>query len=293
LKITFWGTRGSIPTPSTASFLTQLYGGETTCVSIEFNEHLLIIDAGTGIRLLGLELLKNYKSPFQASIFFTHVHWDHIQGFPFFTPIFREGNKLDLYSPPLKSPDPQYSSILEMALRNQQLKTMFPVAFDELSSQTSFHTIKDTGVPIKIGHDDHYMMVSCEILNHPGGSCGYRFEEYEKGRPVRIFAFASDTEHGEDINPSIQKLAKDADVFVYDGQYTTEEYVLRKGWGHSTWDWGLREGSAAKVKHLLLTHHDPLHDDARLQEMENSAIEGGKLHHLPVQFAKQSQVIDL
>jgi phosphoribosyl 1,2-cyclic phosphodiesterase len=282
LKIRLWGTRGSIPTPSTQSFVTTKYGGDTTCVSIESEDSLIIIDGGSGLRLLGLELSKR-PTPVRATFFFSHVHWDHIQGFPFFIPAFRPGNRFDLYGPKLSATQGFVGGILEKALRGQQEDLNFPVQLKDMPAQMSFRDLDDhttIDFPEKTG----LLKVSSYALNHPGGCFGYRIEEHLPGQPVKVYAHATDTEHLADLNPRVQELIKDADLVLYDSQYTDDEYsgknggIPRNGWGHSTWNWGLKEGKAAGIKHLLLHHHDPLHDDDAIAKIEADAqAEGAKI----------------
>ncbi|MDX6766145.1 MAG: MBL fold metallo-hydrolase [Candidatus Methylacidiphilales bacterium] len=290
MKIRLWGTRGSIPTPSTSSFVTSRYGGDTTCVSVESGDSMIIIDGGSGLRLLGLELARR-KTPVHATFFFSHVHWDHIQGFPFFLPAFKPGNSFDLYGPRL-NPTPGFvGGILEKALRGQQQDLNFPVELKDMPAKMNFRDLDPDSVveiPTSIGK----LVVSNGVLHHPGGCYGYRIEEHIAGQPVKIFAFATDTEHLDDLDPNVQKLIKDAGLILYDAQYTEDEYngvgtISHKGWGHSTWQWGLKEGRTAGVKHILLHHHDPLHDDDAVSAIESAAKEAGAKLGIKVEAAVQ------
>jgi phosphoribosyl 1,2-cyclic phosphodiesterase len=291
LKIQFWGTRGSIPTPSTACFVTTKYGGDTTCISIESEDTLVIIDGGSGLRLLGLHLA-HQKKPVKATFFFSHVHWDHIQGFPFFIPAFRQGNEFDLYGPRLVPTHGFVSGILEKALRGQQEDLNFPVQLKDMPAAMRFHDL-DERATVEIKGKTGTLRISSFPLNHPGGCFGYRMEEHLPGQPVKVFAFATDTEHLVDLNPNVQSLIKNADLVLYDAQYTHDEYhgknngMPRHGWGHSTWEWGLKEGKAAGIKHLLLHHHDPLHDDAAVDAIEAAAQAEGAKHGIQVTAAAQ------
>lgn len=295
MKIKLWGTRGSIPTPSTSAFLTNRYGGDTTCLSIEFDDQTVILDGGSGLRLLGMELTK--RKPCRASFFFTHVHWDHIQGFPFFIPGFVPGNHFDLYGPPLANTHGFVGNILEKALRGQQEDLNFPVQLADMPASMTFRDLVD-GEVVVIKSAKAEMRVSAAPLNHPGGCFGYRLEEHRPGQPVKVFCLATDTEHLAQLNPNVQKIAKDADVLVYDAQYTPEEYDgigthNHIGWGHSTWAWAIKEGKAAGAKKVLLTHHDPLHDDATIARIEEAAQAHAKREGIEVQAAAQFMEIEI
>lgn len=292
MKIRLWGTRGSIPTPSTHSFVTAKYGGDTTCVSIESEDTLLVIDGGSGLRLLGLELARR-RTPVEATFVFSHVHWDHIQGFPFFIPAFRKGNRFKLWGPRLTADQGFVGSVLEKALRGQQEDLNFPVQLKDMPAEMNFSDLEENAC-FELKGKTGFLRVQSHRLNHPGGCFGYRIEEHLPGHPVRVFAFATDTEHLNDLNPNVQKLIKDADLILYDAQYTDEEYegrneggIPRHGWGHSTWGWGLKEGKAAGIKHLLLHHHDPLHDDSMVASLEAAAQEAGAKLGIRVHAAAQ------
>jgi phosphoribosyl 1,2-cyclic phosphodiesterase len=294
MKVTFWGTRGSIPTPSTTSFQTSRYGGDTTCVSLEIGGRRIIIDGGSGLRLLGLELSKK-PGPCHATFLFTHVHWDHIQGFPFFIPAFKKGNSFDLYGPALTNKAGFVGSILEKALRGQQQDLNFPVQLTDMPAAMHFHDLM-FGESATIQADGCEIFIDTAPLNHPGGCIGYRIEERRPGQKPKIFAFCTDTEHYAEPNPNVQKLAKDADVMVYDAQYTPDEYngngtFNHIGWGHSTWECGLKEATLAGARKLLLTHHDPLHDDSvvsAIEEAAQAASKGG-----PVEIMAACQFLEL
>ncbi len=295
VKITFWGTRGSIPTPSTSTFETQRYGGDTTCVSIESGDLLLILDAGSGLRLLGLDLLRRPK-PLHATFLFSHLHWDHIQGFPFFMPAFHPENSFHLLGPPL-APNPDSPvCTLERALRRQQDDLSFPVNLEDMSAKLTFADLPSD--PIELTGPDTSLHITWAPLNHPGGCFGYRVEEHRPGRPPAIFAFCTDTEHGTQLSPSVQRLAAGADVLVHDAQYSPDEYIGNGGhdhigWGHSTWEQALAEAQAAGASRLFLTHHDPLHDDSRLASLEKQAHEAGQPLGIQVHVAAQFLSLDL
>jgi phosphoribosyl 1,2-cyclic phosphodiesterase len=295
LIIKVWGTRGSIPTPSTSNFITSRYGGNTTCLSVRCPGLIIILDGGSGLRPLGLDLAR--EMPIRAHFFFSHVHWDHIQGFPFFIPAFVAGNEFDLYGPTLDQREGFVAGILEKALRGQQEDLNFPVALSDMPAVMRFHDLSP-GAEITIRGDGATVTVKSGILNHPGGCFGYRLEEKTK-KGVRTFAFATDTEHPKKgVNPNLQKLACGADCLYYDAQYTDDEYegrtgMSRVGWGHSTWTHGIEEARKAGVKRLLLGHHDPLHDDSAVALIENAARKAGLRKGIEVDAAYEGMEIEL
>ena len=195
------------------------------------------------------------------------------------------GNSFELWGPKYRNTPETLlmGSILENALRWQQRSLNFPVQLKSMPSKLEFHEISG-GQTVEIVGSESKLMITAEPLQHPGGCMGYRIEEH-RGSVVKSIAFCTDTEHLDDPNPSIQKLAHESDILFYDAQYTVEEYegkdggISRKGWGHSTWRHGLREALHAKSKRLLLTHHDPMDDDWMIARIENEARhEGAKLN---------------
>ena len=294
MKINFWGVRGSIPTPSTAEFVTSRYGGNTTCVSVRCPGLIVILDGGSGLRTLGLSLAK--EMPLKATFFFSHVHWDHIQGFPFFIPGFAPGNTFDMYGPNINKTPGFIGSVLETALRTQQESLNFPVKLADMAARMTF-TDLDDGATVVLNGTESKLVVTSGALNHPGGCFGYRIEEHRNDE-VKTFVYATDTEHLAKNNPKLQKLARQADFLFYDAQYTEDEYhgqtgMCRKGWGHSTWNHGISEAQEAGVKHLLLTHHDPLHDDWAVARVENDARREGLKSGISVNAAYEGMQIEL
>lgn len=258
MEITFHGVRGSIAT-SGVEF--ARFGGNTTCVEINFAGERLILDAGTGLRALGQKMIAEARvlgKPIRASFFFSHLHWDHIQGFPFFTPAFMPDTHLSLFGP--KDED---GTTLEAVLKKQMQPPTFPVPLSAMASKKEFHTIGD-GAGQEIGP----FLVTTRALCHPQGSLGYRIEA-----GGRVFCFATDTEHPNDgsVDEALLSLARGADLFAYDAQYTDEEYKTKKGWGHSTYTAAAHAARAAGVKRLLLTHHDPTHGDDVVETIEREA----------------------
>ncbi len=256
LQLRFWGVRGSTPTPQIENLS---YGGNTSCLEIRLpNDEVFIFDAGTGIRNLGLSLVKEFKDKkLHLNVFLTHFHWDHIQGIPFFAPLYNPENKVVFHS---------FRSVtdLEGMLRGQMTAPYFPVSFEFLPAQTEF---------VEVGHeplkyDD--LTVSPFPLNHPQSAIGYRIE-----RNGACFVYASDLEHGhEKLDKVVREYATNADILIYDAQYTPEEYKAHVGWGHSTWLEGSNVARDAKANQLVLFHHDPAHSD----QMFFNIVQEARLH---------------
>ena len=258
MRIKFWGVRGSIPTPGAD---TSKIGGNTSCVEVQAGNTNIILDAGTGIRLLGNEILKR-KAPFNAFMFFSHVHWDHIQGFPFFSPIFIKQNKLNIYG------GKNLKMTLGDTLSGQMNFPNFPITLDACSAQIKFHEFDD-GQILNLAEG---LTIKGLPLQHPNGCYGYRIN-YQGSS----FTYCTDTEQGGDPDTpdkNVLELAKETDLFVYDSQYTTDEYtgkssgMPRIGWGHSTYAEAARLAQLANVKKLIMFHHDPAHNDDKIYEME-------------------------
>ncbi len=252
----FWGVRGSIPCPGSR---TVRYGGNTPCVEMQVGGKRLIFDGGTGLHVLGQSLLS--KMPIEAHLFFTHSHWDHIQGFPFFTPGFVPGNTVNIYG--AISPD---GATIEQRLNDQMLHPNFPVPLQIMQSNLDFHDVK-AGEPIHI--DD--ITIETAPLNHPGEAVGYRIN-WRGGAAT----YVTDTEHYRDrLDENVLWLARETDILIYDSTYTDEEYYNPKspkiGWGHSTWQEAVKVAQAAKVKTLVIFHHDPSHSDEFLDNVGEQA----------------------
>ncbi|MFH1728738.1 MAG: MBL fold metallo-hydrolase [Pseudomonadota bacterium] len=255
IKVKFWGVRGSIPTPGKE---TIRYGGNTSCVEIRVADKILIFDGGTGLRLLGEELLK--EKTVSASIFFSHFHWDHIQGFPFFTPAFLSKNHFEIFG------EKKMTFTLKDALSGQMTTNHFPVTIKQMESLLKFNNINPGNI-INLGDD---IKIYTHKLNHPGGSMAYKVEYHNKH-----IVFATDHEHSsERINISLSSFIQDADLLIYDCTYTEDEYMgtngklSKKGFGHSTWQEAVRLCKNNNAKRLALFHHDPSHNDAFLDNLE-------------------------
>ncbi len=272
--IRFWGVRGSIACPGSQ---TVRYGGNTSCVEMRVGGKLLIFDGGTGLRVLGMKLLS--EMPLDASMFFTHSHWDHIQGFPFFVPAFVPGNRFNIYG--AVAPN---GSTIEQRLNDQMLHPNFPVPLQIMGADLKFCDI-EVGETVEIGD----IKVENALLNHPGEAVGYRVTWGGK-----TAAYITDTEHYPDrLDENVLWLSRDADVMVYDATYTDSEYSNEKsskvGWGHSTWQEAIKVAEAANVKQLVIFHHDPLHNDDFMDEVAQDTAE--RFPNSVV--AREGMVIDL
>ncbi len=249
----FWGVRGSIACPGAE---TVRYGGNTSCIEMRVAGHRLIFDGGTGLRVLGQTLLR--EMPIEAHMFFTHSHWDHIQGFPFFVPAFIKSNRFKIYG--TIAPN---GSTIEQRLNDQMLHPNFPVPLQIMGADLTFSDI-EVGEPVQIGD----ILIENALLNHPGEAIGYRVSW--NGHAA---AYISDTEHFPDrLDENVLWLCRNADVMIYDATYTDEEYYAEKsskvGWGHSTWQEAVKLAKAAGVRKLVIFHHDPLHSDDFMDQVK-------------------------
>lgn len=305
MKVKFWGVRGSIPCPGPD---TVKYGGNTACVEIRIpdSNRRIIIDAGSGIRALGNHMAAAVSSsgPIQTEIFLTHTHWDHIMGFPFFTPIYIPGTQLTIYGPITYETD-----TLENVLSGQWTYRYFPVRHEELASNIQYVDLKETSVDLKYG-----VTLSTKYLNHPLLCLGYRFEH--KGKVV---CTAYDTEPFQNVfctdtadpsydeamaiegdaaaaeeNERVEKFYAGADLLIHDTQYTQAEYRPGKiGWGHTSIEYAIDAAQRAGVKKLALFHHDPTRTDAQLDSLSETYCNSNNNGSLEVFFAKEGMAVEL
>lgn len=255
--VCFWGVRGSIACPGKS---TVRYGGNTSCIEMRVGGERLIFDGGTGLRVLGESLLS--QMPLEAHLFFTHSHWDHIQGFPFFVPAFVQGNRFHIYG--TVAPN---GSTIEQRLNDQMLHPNFPVPLQIMGADLQFYNLS-VREAVRIGE----VLVENAPLNHPGEAVGYRvnWRDY-------AVAYVTDTEHFPDrLDENVLELARNANVLIYDSTYTDEEYYAERsskiGWGHSTWQEAVKIAKAANVEKLVIFHHDPLHDDTFMDQVKDNAV---------------------
>ncbi|MDX1520178.1 MAG: MBL fold metallo-hydrolase [Anaerolineae bacterium] len=290
MYIKFWGTRGSIPTPITSAAIKQKFrralegaaglnlfdpvvidrylerlpfpvqhtvGGNTTCLEVRSGDQLLILDAGSGLRALGWDLMKKgfANGTGRADFLFTHTHWDHIQGFPFFTPAFVPGNHFTFYSP--------FAELAER-LERQQDPAFFPVPVSVMSATLDFKQINPEEEH-RIGN----FRVKAMRLSHPGVTYGYRIEDDNA-----CLVMATDSEYKR-VSPEstrdFENFFKDADLLIFDAQYSFGEALDKLDWGHSTAMMGAEFAHRAKAKRLALFHHDPNSSDEQIWQAKEQA----------------------
>ncbi|MDA0651648.1 MAG: MBL fold metallo-hydrolase [Proteobacteria bacterium] len=245
----FWGVRGSIACSNPE---TRRYGGNTSCIEIRCGDRLLVFDGGTGLRPLGLSLPA--ADPLELDHFYSHTHWDHIVGVPFFCPAYRAGCKIHVRAGHLAG-----AGGIEAALRQAMTKPLFPVPLDVFHADIDFSDFS-AGDTLDLGDG---IVVRTAPLNHPDGATGYRVE-YD-GKSI---CYVTDTEHVPGHpDQNILGLIKDADLVIYDSTYTDDEIARYAGWGHSTWQEGVRLCQAAGAKRLAIFHHDPARDDDALDQI--------------------------
>jgi phosphoribosyl 1,2-cyclic phosphodiesterase len=266
MEIRFWGTRGSIPSPGPS---TLEFGGNTTCLEVVLRTgRRIVIDGGTGIRLLG-EHLRTSVATVRLHLLLTHNHWDHLIGLPFFLPIYREDSEIQIDGWPLAF------QALKRVFDDHMGDGFFPVAFEQLKAHISFKN--------KIAREPQVLdgvQIEALPLNHPQGCLGFRFQE--EGQTL---VFITDNELGLDGGyrfPDFVKFARGADVLIHDAQYLPEEMPAHRGWGHSTFEETVHLALEAGAKSLLLTHHDPGRSDEQVREIlrrarKIAAAAGGKL----------------
>jgi phosphoribosyl 1,2-cyclic phosphodiesterase len=286
-RVKFWGVRGSIPSPGPD---TVFFGGNTACVELRADGELIILDAGSGIRALGHALDAEYgAASIEATVLITHTHWDHIQGFPFFLPAYAAKNRLRILG---------YEGArdgLAATLAGQMESPYFPIALKEMPGNIVIEELKD--LSFRIGG----VRVDACFSNHPGVCVGYRL--FTRAGSV---VYLPDNESGRDepdavsvrprtIEQNLTRFAEDADVLICDSQYTSEEYQSHLGWGHGCVDDVVRFAIRAKVRRLILFHHDPAHDDRCISGMllhaRALAEEAGS--QLRIDAAREGEVLTL
>ena len=305
IQVRFWGVRGSIPCPGPT---TVKYGGNTTCIELRFlgTDRIIIIDAGSGARALGDFMMQNDfpKGPIKADLLFSHTHWDHIMGFPFFTPIFVPGTKLNIYGPVTYEEDS-----LSKIVGGQLTYRYFPVRQVELAAQLDYHHLKEG----KFDLGDGITLIS-KYLNHPLLCLGYRFEYQGKALctaydtepfqnlfctdpadPSYDEAMATEGEMvAREQNLAIEQFMKGADLVIHDTQYTQAEYDSgRRGWGHSPVEYAVAAANRVGVKSLSLFHHDPQRTDDQIDELAKTFESPNAFGSTEVFFAREGQEIIL
>ncbi len=303
MKIKFWGVRGSIPCPGPS---TVKYGGNTACIEVWFEdiERLIIIDAGSGIRELGNDMLKRdmMKKGIRAEILLTHTHWDHIMGFPFFTPIYIPGAKLSVYGPVTYEDE-----TLEETVGGQLTYRYFPVRQAELAAKIEYISLKEEKLDLGDG-----IKLTTKYLNHPVLCLGYRLEY--KGKTLCTAydtepfqnVFCSDPDdpsydegmfrEGEEVakeeNQRLGSFFSRSDLLIYDAQYTRDEYSPSKiGWGHTSIEHAIEFSEGCGVKRLALFHHEPLRSDEEIDKLTDKYCGPRKESGMEVSFAREAEEI--
>jgi phosphoribosyl 1,2-cyclic phosphodiesterase len=303
LSVNFWGVRGSIPCPGRA---TVVYGGNTACLEIRADKRLIIIDLGTGVKPLGDMLMDQdlAKDPIDVDIFITHTHWDHIMGFPMFSPLFEPSAKLRIRGPVSYEDD-----TLESVIGAQLSYRYWPVRQSELAARIEYGDLKETTMDMGGG-----LLVSTKYLNHPILCLGYRFDYQGKSivtaydhEPFRnLFPTdPSDPSYDEDAaregelaareqNEKLLRFFHNADVLIHDSQYTTEEFEKHLGWGHSSFEYCVSVAEKAGVKKLVFFHHDPNRTDEELARLEDHYGAGVKKDKtsLEIIMAREGLVVE-
>ncbi len=256
MRVKFWGVRGSTPTPQAENLR---YGGNTSCVEVRLGDQIYIFDCGTGFRVLGHELEREFGNrPFSAHVFVSHFHWDHIQGMPFFRPLYTSANSQFSFHSSSRTRS------LEQVFGEQMASPYFPVGVDHMKgAKRDFYSIENGCLPMGDG-----IQIKTAWLNHPQGCMGFRVETKEG-----VLVYATDNEPGDaKFDKAVRKLAEGADILIYDAQYLPEEYeARRRGWGHSHWREAVNVVMESGAKELILYHHDPDHTDAIVDQVVKDA----------------------
>lgn len=298
-RLKLWGVRGSIPVPGPE---TVRYGGNTACVEIRADGELIVLDAGSGIRKLGLALENEFGSrPIKLSLLITHVHWDHIQGFPFFVPSYHDKNQIRIFGN-----DGAHSTLREI-LKSQMTTPFFPVALYDLPGRIQFENLDRR--EFQIGN----VRIRSRLANHPGVCVGYRIftssgsiayfpdhESYEASKlhsaDGQLLSPEQTKKRAQEERAELVKFVEGCDLLILDTQYTDEEYLSHVGWGHGSLSAAVSTALDARVRKLILFHHDPTHDDEMIDQMVETArklaaAKGG--NHLEIEGAREGAEIIL
>ncbi|MEE8397604.1 MAG: MBL fold metallo-hydrolase [Desulfobacterales bacterium] len=305
MKMKFWGVRGSIPCPGPN---TVKYGGNTSCIELCFEDlkRHIVIDAGSGLRELGNDMMTRSTNGLElpVEIFVTHTHWDHIQGFPFFTPIYIPKTEIKIYGPATG----EHETLMD-AMTGQLSYRYFPVRESELSAKIEYTELKEGRYDLGDG-----LILTTKYLNHPLLCQGYRFTYQDKTictafdtEPfLNLFEMDPDDPSydeamvnegqmaADDLNRGIAEFVAGADVLIYDGQYTEEEYLASKvGWGHTSIEQAVAEGRRNGVKHLVLYHHEPVRTDAELDQLTEKYSTSHAPDEPVISFAQEGMEIEV
>jgi phosphoribosyl 1,2-cyclic phosphodiesterase len=301
LSVRFWGVRGSIPCPGRS---TVEFGGNTSCLEIRADKRLVIIDLGTGVKPLGDWMMKNdFKNgPMDMDIFISHTHWDHIMGFPMFTPLFIPGTKMRIRGPVSYNDD-----TLASIIGDQLSYRYWPIRQIELAAQIEYQELKETTMDMGGG-----LKLTTKYLNHPILCLGYRFE-YKGKTIVTAFdhepfrnLFPTDPEdpsyneeaalEGEaaakEENEKILRFYSGADILIHDTQYTAGEFEKHLGWGHSSFEYAIEAACQTGVKKLIFFHHDPNNTDERLDALYKQYKNEAKKPSLEIVMASEGSTVE-
>lgn len=253
MEVRFLGVRGSV---ATSGSQVARIGGNTSCIEVVSQGERLIFDAGTGLRSLGDELMKAGQ-PVKATMLWSHLHWDHVQGFPFFTPAYVPTTELKLFGPGVRG-----AQELQSVLANQMMPPNFPVPMSAMKGKLEFASA-EANRPVELGP----FKVTPFDLNHPQGCMGYRVDA-----DGASFVYMTDVELSlQTLTPTVASIIEGADALVLDAQYTPDEYQLKKGWGHNSFVDAAQIAFATRASRLFLFHHDPAHNDEQVENMAEAA----------------------
>jgi len=278
-RLKFWGVRGSIPTPGPT---TVHYGGNTSCVEVRAEGQIIILDAGTGLRLLGLELVAEFDNqPLDLTLLLTHTHWDHIQGLPFFLPVYRPQNHVRILG---------YEGArhgLEVVLAGQMESPFFPIGLREVPANVRIEELKDMN--FNVGP----VRVQACFAHHPGKCVGYRL--FASGGSIAFFPDNELPQHDAGNDRKMLDFLRGTDALIMDTQFDVGEYQQHIGWGHGCLDDVVALALQAEVKRLFLFHHDPNHDDAKVSQMLAHArkLVTARKGKLQVEAAREGVTVEL